>query len=189
MITPEGGGGGGRESSTGGGSARRPPLPPGAAAAAAAAASAASASAATPSQQQQRAAAQQQPGDELSAAVLGHHMLDFWSNVCLCHSLIVERHSGSGSGGVGRSVGEEVPMTKATSDKSAAPATSLPAAPPPLPPIDTSPLYPAYQGPSPDEVALANAARRLGFEFVGRSRTHITLRVRRIWSFLNLFFP
>ena len=36
---------------------------------------------------------------------------------------------------------------------------------------------PAMQGPSPDEVALVEAARRLGCEFVARSRTHITLRL------------
>ena len=23
-------------------------------------------------------------------AILGHHLLDFWINICLCHSLIVE---------------------------------------------------------------------------------------------------
>ena len=33
------------------------------------------------------------------------------------------------------------------------------------------------QGPSPDEVALVDAARTLGFEFVARSRTHVTLRL------------
>ena len=35
----------------------------------------------------------------------------------------------------------------------------------------------AMQGPSPDEVALVEAARRLGCEFMARSRTHITLRL------------
>lgn len=33
------------------------------------------------------------------------------------------------------------------------------------------------QGPSPDEVALVDAARTLGYEFVARSRTHVTLRL------------
>lgn len=30
------------------------------------------------------------PGSELEAVVLGHHMVDFWTNVCVCHNLIVE---------------------------------------------------------------------------------------------------
>lgn len=172
MRTP---GGGGRESATE--SARRPPLPPGAAAAAAQASAAAVA--ATPSQQQLRNA----PGDELSAAVLGHHMLDFWSNVCLCHSLIVERH-GSGGGGSGASVGEEATAAAAAATSGGDKGSGAKAPPPP---VNTSPLYPAYQGPSPDEVALADAARRLGFEFVGRSRTHITLRVREVFLVFFLF--
>ena len=120
-----------------GGRPGRPPLPPGAAAAAAAAGDAPPATPAT-------------PGD-VTAAVLGHHVLDFWTNVCLCHSLIVERPREEGGGGGG---------------DAAAPA------PPPPPPAQ-----PAYQGPSPDEVALADAARRLGFEFVARSRTTVTLRM------------
>ena len=190
MRTPGGGGGnGGRESATG--SARRPPLPPGAAAAA----SVSAAAAATPSQQQQQR--QRTPGDEgLSAAVLGHHMLDFWSNVCLCHSLIVARHeSGSrgGGGSLGASAGEEGDAATAAAAKvsggdkgaEASPSPSL-LLPPPPPITTSSPLYPAYQGPSPDEVALADAARRLGFEFVGRSRTHITLRVS-FFSLLEFF--
>lgn len=32
-----------------------------------------------------------------------------------------------------------------------------------------------YQGPSPDEMALVEGARQLGFEFRGRTRTHITI--------------
>lgn len=27
--------------------------------------------------------------DAETALVLGHHMLDFWTNICVCHSLIV----------------------------------------------------------------------------------------------------
>jgi len=34
---------------------------------------------------------------ELEAVVLGHHLLDFWTNVCVCHMLIVEASAG-GSG-------------------------------------------------------------------------------------------
>ena len=33
------------------------------------------------------------------------------------------------------------------------------------------------QGPSPDEVALVEGARQRGFEFVGRSRTSLTLNM------------
>ena len=35
--------------------------------------------------------------------------------------------------------------------------------------------HPAYQGPSPDEVALVDAARQLGFEFKQRSSKHVNL--------------
>ena len=31
------------------------------------------------------------------------------------------------------------------------------------------------QGPSPDEVALVEGARKLGFEFRGRTRSHLTI--------------
>ncbi|KAK9806980.1 hypothetical protein WJX72_009386 [[Myrmecia] bisecta] len=70
---------------------------------------------------------------QLTAAqmILGHHVLDFWTNVCLCHNLIVEKAP----------EGAKV----------------------------------LYQGPSPDEVALVEGGRQLGFEFVGRSRTDITI--------------
>lgn len=35
----------------------------------------------------------------------------------------------------------------------------------------------ALQGPSPDEVALVEGGRLLGFEFVGRSRNSLTVRI------------
>jgi len=57
---------------------------------------------------------------------LGHHMTDFFTNLCLCHSLIIEEDD-------------------------------------------------SYQGPSPDEVALVDAARQLGFEFKKRSQGKLTL--------------
>ena len=38
-------------------------------------------------------------GSELEAVVLGHHMVDFWTNVCVCHTLIVE--AGAGAEGAG----------------------------------------------------------------------------------------
>jgi len=57
---------------------------------------------------------------------LGHHMTDFFTNLCLCHSLIIEEDE-------------------------------------------------SYQGPSPDEVALVDAARQLGFEFKKRAQGKLTL--------------
>lgn len=68
-----------------------------------------------------------------STLALGHHMTDFFSNLCLCHSLILENREGE--------------------DK------------------------PTYQGPSPDEVALVDAARQLGFEFKNRSQGNLTLNM------------
>lgn len=66
-----------------------------------------------------------------SSVVLGHHVVDFWSAICLCHSLIIETD---------RKTGEKV-----------------------------------YQGPSPDEVALVEAARQLGFQFIARGNRSITV--------------
>jgi magnesium-transporting ATPase (P-type) len=68
-----------------------------------------------------------------AALALGHHLVDFYTNLTLCHSLILEDDP---AGGQAR-----------------------------------------YQGPSPDEVALVDAARQLGFEFVARAQTTVTLRV------------
>ena len=45
------------------------------------------------------------------------------------------------------------------------------------------------QGPSPDEVALVEAGRRLGFEFLGRTRTDVSFSVfgrRMDYKVLNL---
>ncbi|KAK9836118.1 hypothetical protein WJX81_002623 [Elliptochloris bilobata] len=69
---------------------------------------------------------------------LGLAALDFWTSVCVCHTLIVEHDAAQDGAAAGT---------------------------------------PAFQGPSPDEVALVGAARRLGFEFVARSRTHVTLKL------------
>ncbi|BDA48078.1 probable phospholipid-transporting ATPase 7 [Coccomyxa sp. Obi] len=66
--------------------------------------------------------------------LLGQQTLDFWMNLCLCHTLIVEE-------------GEKGD-----------------------PPI--------YQGPSPDEVALVEGGRLLGFEFVARDRASLTVRMQ-----------
>eukprot|EP00884_Botryococcus_braunii_P002411 jgi/Botrbrau1/12170/Bobra.0186s0078.1 len=69
---------------------------------------------------------------QLDRALLASHMLDYWMNICVCHSLIVEK----------------------------APDGSA-----------------MYQGPSPDEVALVEGARRLGFEVVGRTQSGLRLRM------------
>ena len=191
-------------------SGRRPPLPPGArrdngasaapsAAAAAAAASHSGAPLLPPA-----------GPTELAAAVLGYHVLDFWTNVCLCHSLIVEQPVAAEEGGKEVAVGEggagvtdaseppssrgappSVPSSSSDSgggggggsggngggnggggsrDGTAPPPSSTPSLPLPAPP--------SYQGPSPDEVALADAARRLGFEFVGRTRSTVALSIQ-----------
>ena len=68
-----------------------------------------------------------------SAVTLGHHMVDFFTNICLCHSLILEENPDGGN--------------------------------------------PRYQGPSPDEVALVDAARQMGFEFRNRAQATITLNM------------
>mmetsp|Transcript_7573 Transcript_7573/g.22355 ORF Transcript_7573/g.22355 Transcript_7573/m.22355 type:complete len:1298 (+) Transcript_7573:304-4197(+) len=65
--------------------------------------------------------------------LLGHHVMDFWTAICVCHNLIVEGHDSTGEGDF------------------------------------------RYQGPSPDEVALVEGARQLGFEFIGRTRSQITI--------------
>lgn len=67
-----------------------------------------------------------------AAAALGHHMTDFFTNICLCHSLILDDSGGD---------------------------------------------LPNYQGPSPDEVALVDAARQIGFEFKNRSQGKLILNM------------
>lgn len=34
--------------------------------------------------------------DADTAMVLGHHLLDFWTNICVCHSLIVHENPQGG---------------------------------------------------------------------------------------------
>ena len=66
------GGSSGAAPARGGAAGARPPRPPGAAPAGA------------------RPPPTPHTPAEVTDAVLGHHVLDFWTNVCLCHSLIVE---------------------------------------------------------------------------------------------------
>ena len=44
----------------------------------------------------------------------------------------------------------------------------------PTPPAPAAPVR-AAQGPSPDEVALVGSARQMGFEFVARAQSAVTL--------------
>eukprot|EP01025_Chloroclados_australasicus_P031044 TRINITY_DN3132_c0_g4_i1.p1 TRINITY_DN3132_c0_g4~~TRINITY_DN3132_c0_g4_i1.p1 ORF type:complete len:1356 (-),score=176.40 TRINITY_DN3132_c0_g4_i1:580-4509(-) len=75
--------------------------------------------------------------EQMQNLILGSHLLDFWSNICICHSLIVEENPEEGEAAI-------------------------------------------YQGPSPDEVALVQAARQLGFEFLSRTANDITLSIMGI---------
>ncbi|CAK0743492.1 hypothetical protein CVIRNUC_001474 [Coccomyxa viridis] len=70
---------------------------------------------------------------EADLVVLGCHLVDFWINIALCQSLIVEAAEDDG------------------------------------PPI--------YQGPSPDEVALVEGGRQLGFEFVKRMKDTVVVNM------------
>jgi len=72
--------------------------------------------------------------DYVSDYVFGWHMVDFWTNICLCHSLIIETRE-----------------------------------------LDDGTVEKVYQGPSPDEVALVEAARNVGFVFRERTNTGIML--------------
>ncbi|GAB4813241.1 hypothetical protein N2152v2_000287 [Parachlorella kessleri] len=67
-------------------------------------------------------------------STLGQHLVDFWTNVCICQSLIIEENPKAGG-------------------------------------------LPIYQGPSPDEVALVEGARQVGFEFKNRSQSSVVLSV------------
>jgi len=69
--------------------------------------------------------------------IFGWHMVDFWTNICLCHSLIIE--------------------DRQTEDGR----------------IDK-----VFQGPSPDEVALVEAGRNVGFIFQERTKDGIRLNMQ-----------
>lgn len=71
--------------------------------------------------------------------VLGWHLVDFWTNVCVCQSLIIE-------------------------DRTEPDGT----------------VSKLYQGPSPDEVALVEAGRNLGFEFKERTMDGVTLSMQGV---------
>eukprot|EP00210_Caulerpa_lentillifera_P006951 g6646.t1 len=72
----------------------------------------------------------------VSDYVFGWHMVDFWTNICLCHSLIIEERE--------REDGK---------------------------------IERVFQGPSPDEVALVEAAKKLGFVFKDRTKDGISLEM------------
>lgn len=74
---------------------------------------------------------------DVGEVVFGWHVVDFWTTVCICHSLITEERTDE--------FGE---------------------------------IHREYQGPSPDEIALVEAARKLGFEFRERTMTGIVLSMQ-----------
>lgn len=74
---------------------------------------------------------------DVGEVVLGWHIVDFWMNACLCHSLIIEERTD-----------------------------------------ENGKVQKVYQGPSPDEIALVEAARKLGFEFVDRTMTGVVLSMQ-----------
>jgi len=93
------------------------------------------------------AAAEGGAGNDLDrgTTALGHHMVDYWTNVLICQSLILEENPNGG--------------------------------------------LPIYQGPSPDEVALVDAARRMGFVFKARAQSTVTLSMlgeQVVYEILNI---
>ena len=91
-----------------------------------------------PAPPQVMAALHQLEADILSTnedGVVGLHHVDFWLNICICHSLLVETNPDGSK---------------------------------------------RYQGPSPDEVALVETARQLGFVFKSRDAdsVHLEFQVR-----------
>lgn len=73
----------------------------------------------------------------VSDYIFGWHMVDFWTNICLCHSLIIEERK-----------------------------------------LDDGRVERVYQGPSPDEVALVEAGRNVGFIFQDRTKDGILLKMQ-----------
>jgi len=115
--------------------------------------------------------------DSRDPALLGAHLVDFWTNVCVCHSLIVEPASSSAAAASSNpssasDAAAKTATTTAATTKAAPPSSSSSSSAPPPP---SQPSRPVYQGPSPDEVALVEAARAVGYEFVGRSAGGVVL--------------
>lgn len=101
---------------------------------------------------------------EEGSTALGHHLIDFWTNICLCQSLIIEKNP------EGPDSLPHVYQVRCCCRESywhgkhdftlslISLASNLP------------PLLAALQGPSPDEIALVDAARQMGFEFKQRTQ-------------------
>ncbi len=167
--------------------------------------------------------------------VLGQHVLDFWLNICICQSLIVDPEATENNlyqvlegwcdvhqvcgvmiawsvrcdlswGGWGD---DYIEWWCDVHGVCGVMYIVIPTYQPPPNPLYTIPhcilcLYtncipspivyppphtPKQQGPSPDEVALVDAARRLGFVFKGRAQGAITLEVQGkelVFTILNL---
>lgn len=145
--------------------------------------------------------------------LLGQQTLDFWLNLCICHTLIVEQDKDGGP--------SVFQVQRLPCESASLPDSSICAVPwyclfintPTLAtkqqtqcrPQAAPSLWPGahavghvrdntlsctwndhetsrevtlpVQGPSPDEVALVDGGRQLGFEFVARDRTSITIRM------------
>ena len=118
----------------------------------------------------------------------GQQTLDFWLNLCICHTLIVEEAKDGGQS-VFQVLYLDTPLQmsgalqvepRRSCVRICAPALSLLAecmwqANVRLKRIHSLGL--GLQGPSPDEVALVEGGRQLGFEFISRDRTTITIRM------------
>ena len=90
--------------------------------------------------------------EDINYERLGIMLHEYFLAICICHSLIIESRQGQeGDVGENRDAEEGEGEGKGEGDGL------------------------TYQGPSPDEVALVDAARQLGFEFKQRSSRHITL--------------
>ena len=131
-----------------------------------------------------------------TAAATGAALADLWIALCVCHSLIVEEpddeeedkeEEEGGAKTKGSPLSGRVTPTPppSSSASSAAPPSAPPSGSPPPP----TPRLCVYQGPSPDEVALVEAGRALGFEFVGRCAGGLRLRllgVEAVFEVLNV---
>lgn len=84
--------------------------------------------------------------------VVGMHHVDFWLNICICHSLIVERGP----------TGELIYQVRCPGLQFGAAGRLLS-------------CVLCFQGPSPDEVALVEAGKQLGYVFKHRDANNVYL--------------
>ena len=123
--------------------------------------------------------AQREKGDAASEALsnLQRAAAEAFIALTVCHTLIVEQRDGGAS--TGSSAAADATASSALPPSSAPPGAVSPppradgAAPPPAPADEDTIVY---QGPSPDEVALVDGARRLGVRFSSRSADGVEVR-------------